>query len=118
MIPEDYARPSVREVILGWEKLRITFNLLQLAIGLLLSWDMAADFGGVHVYVFWVIIYGVTANAFYCLGPLAEIYLLTLAPSRLPRTRLPAFIAGTAFSLIVTVALAFGTAINFAFRVR
>lgn len=106
----------VREVIFGWEKLRILFNVLQLALGLLLSWGLPEAFGGIHVYAFWVMIYGITVNVFYCLGPLAEIYLVTLAPARLPFTRMFAFVAGTAFALAVTSFLAIKMQIQFMFH--
>lgn len=109
MIPEDSSHHPVRAAIVGWEKLRIKFNLLLFALGLILSWDLYPAFGGGHIYAFWAIIYGITVNAFYCLGPLAEIYLLTLAPARTPRTRMYAFVAGTVLSLAVTAILAIGT---------
>ncbi|WP_395752686.1 hypothetical protein [Prosthecobacter sp.] len=53
--------------------------------------------------------YGVTVNAFYCLGPLSEIYLLTLVPGRMPQIRLLVFAAGTLLSLAVTTVVALGT---------
>lgn len=95
--------------MVSWERLRITFNLLLLSLGLLLSWDLHPAFGVMHVYVFWAVIYGVTVNAFYCLGPLSEIYLLTLFPGRMPQTRLLLFVAGTLLSLAVTTVVAIGT---------
>ena len=97
---------TVRAAIVGWEKLRIPFNLLLLGVGLLLSWDLYSAFGGIHVYVFWAIIYGITVNVFFCLGPLAEIYLLTLIPARLQLPRMLVFVVGTVFSLMVTAILA------------
>jgi hypothetical protein len=116
MIPEENSLRSVRDAIKSWEKLRITFNLLLLALGLLLSWDLYPAFGGMDGYVFWAVIYGVTVNAFYCLGPLSEIYLLTLVPGRMPQNRLLVFVAGTLFSLVVTAVIAFGTRWTFELR--
>ena len=104
---------AVRSAILGWEKLRLMFNFLLLLLGLILSWDLQSHFGGGHVYAFWVAVYGLTANAFYCLGPLIEIYLLILAPSCSLRSRTPLFIGGTLFSLLVTSVLALSTRMQF-----
>jgi hypothetical protein len=107
------ATTSIREAIVRWERCRIGFNLVLLVIGLWSSWDLRYDFGGLAPYCFWAFVYGVTANAFYSLGCLAEIYFACFTGISIARFRRPLLIVGTFFSAVITVALAFATDISF-----
>lgn len=68
---------SIRSTILSWERLRIAFNIVLLIEGLLLSVDLIGYFGGVAPWAFWIVVFGLTANAWFSFGVLAEIYWIT-----------------------------------------
>ena len=69
-------KSALREVVLGWEKLRLLYNLLLLLPGigiaaLLVSQEDLPVSGAVAG----ALIMGVGANLAYFLGPLAEVYI-------------------------------------------
>jgi hypothetical protein len=72
---------TIRSTILSWERLRLSFNLVLLAEGLFLSFDLIAQFGGFLPWAFWILVFGLTANAWFSFGPLIEIYSLTFRKS-------------------------------------
>jgi hypothetical protein len=99
---------DIKAAMIGWEKLRIVYNAVLLVAGLWCTWDLHADFGGVSPYSFWAAAYAIAANAFFCLGPLAEIYYTCLA-GPIARFRIVVFTGGLFIGLAVTIALAFIT---------
>ncbi len=101
---------EVKALIVSWEKLRIVFNLLIGGYGLFLSWWIHDEMGGWMIYAFFAFLYGVAANVFFSIGPLAEIYLKIFTTASPEKFRIPVFIAGTMFSLLVT-SFAYGAAI-------
>lgn len=99
----------------GWEKLRIIYNVVLLAEGLLCLWYLrylAVKSGHLCVNVFgtriWmmIIVFGVLANAFYCFGPLAEVFLITISKRRFARAKNFLFAAGLLFSMFIIFAFA------------
>lgn len=107
---EGLARPGEvdgRAIFLGWEKLRIPFNLA-LAFPVLsifvVSWLGPWDFvePGIVVKRFGIMLffYVIAANVLYFAGPIAETYVAWLArKTYMFELRLCLFIAGTIASL-------------------
>ena len=83
-----------------WELGRIIYNMVLLAIGLILSYSLIAEWG-IVIYVFQACVFALFANLFYCLGPLSEIYLLTFGV-KLGEWRYALFALGLTFSISVT----------------
>jgi hypothetical protein len=96
---------DIKSAMIGWEKLRIVYNGVLLIVGLWCSWELRADFGGASSYAFWATAYGIMANVFYSLGPLAEIYYTCLA-GPIVRFRLVVFAGGLLISTGITCAFA------------
>ncbi len=115
--PEDMHKtvPSVQDAWLGWEKMRIYYNAVLLVEGLVgLSYlrhlgekagHHCPNVFGSHVWVV-IIIFAVLANVFYCLGPLAEISLVSLRIRWTLRARYLLFTAGLLFSILIILGLA------------
>lgn len=82
--------------------LRVLFNIIIGALGLWLSWGISEKMGGMKPYLAGIVMYGITVNVFFSIGPLAEIYLGVLKSVSLGRFRLPLFVIGTLFSALVT----------------
>ena len=87
---EGLARPGkvdCRAIFLGWEKLRIPFNialvLLPVLSGVFMTfWPGRDVFGSVAVdkrIVFSVALFAIAANMFFFLGPLTEVCVAWLA---------------------------------------
>ena len=68
---------SVRSAILSWERLRVAFNIVLLVEGLFLSINLIDYFGGIVPWAFWIVVFSLTANAWFSFGVLAEIYWIT-----------------------------------------
>lgn len=115
---DDSGAGRFKKVIIAWEKLRIVFNLVILTVGLATSWTLHAGFGGWMPYVFWAVVYGITVNAFYSLGPLLEIYAVCFSPRENEiigfGSRIPLFVFGLIVSILVTGWLAFSVHVSFA----
>lgn len=94
---------ELKAVILEWEKLRILFNTIIGAFGAWLSWRVCEPMGGIWSYLTGAAMFGITANAFFSLGPLAEIYVGVLTSYSLKRFRFGLFALGTIFAMLVTV---------------
>jgi hypothetical protein len=108
--PDDYQRPALREIVVGWEKLRLWYNAILLVPGLavLASW---VGKQGMPLFLALVMAIMVAAGANFCflLGPAAELYLRGLFREGRPlgRGRLLIFGAGLVVSLgVFAVALA------------
>jgi hypothetical protein len=97
---------DIKAAMIGWERLRLVYNGVLLIVGLWSSWDLRADFGSVSSYAFFAAAYAIAANAFYSLGPLAEIYYCCLV-GPMARFRIVVFVAGLLLSIAITVGLAF-----------
>lgn len=72
---EPEQKVALRELVLGWERLRLFYNLFLLVPGVLIEtfWVMK---GGMPlaVAVISAVMVGLGANAAFFLGPLAELY--------------------------------------------
>ncbi len=98
---------ELKSTIREWEKLRIAYNVIIGTFGLWLSWGLQDSMGGLPEYVFLVLLYGVSANVFFSLGPLTELYVKVMTPLKPDRLRLPVFAVGTLFSAVVTAIVYF-----------
>jgi hypothetical protein len=108
--PDDIQRPALREIVLGWEKLRLWYNAILLVPGLVV---IAGWTGKQGMPLFFALIMAamvaVGANFCFLLGPAAELYLRGLFRQGKPlgRGRLLIFGAGVVVSLgVFAVALA------------
>jgi hypothetical protein len=108
--PDDLQRPALREIVLGWEKLRLWYNVILLVpgLGVLAGWT-----GKQGMPLFFALVMAamvaVGANFCFLLGPAAELYLRGLFREGKPlgRGRLLIFGAGVVVSLgVFAVALA------------
>jgi hypothetical protein len=99
----------------AWEKLRIIYNVVLLAEGLLCleylrilavkSGHLCANLFGSRIWLM-IIVFGFLANAFYCFGPVAEVVLMTISKGRFARARSFLYAAGLLFSMFIIFALA------------
>ncbi|MEK7949715.1 hypothetical protein [Luteolibacter soli] len=108
--PDDLQRPALREIVLGWEKLRLWYNAILLVpgLGVMASW---VGKQGMPFFLALVMAALVAMGANFCflLGPAAELYLRGLFRQGRPlgRGRLLIFGAGLVISLgVFAVALA------------
>lgn len=92
---------ELRRGVLVWEGLRILFNIVLLAEGLLLSHSLI-DTLGVIDYLAGLIAYGAVANAFYTLGPISELYAALLLRIDIRPYRYYIFGAGLLLSMVIT----------------
>ena len=105
----DEAVRYLKTVCLTWEKLRVVYNLIlfveALACHMYLR-QVLQGFLADDQYRLGIILFGVVANMFYCLGPLLETCAYVVLGRRIQRARLLLFAAGLVFStgLILTLA--------------
>ena len=97
----------LRDIIVAWEKRRIIYNLCLFvvgaaSVGLNL---LTGDFSLVQLFCS-CIAYAVAANAFYTLGPTAELYVAAFHKP-VPRLRNVLFGIGLAGSLLLTALIPF-----------
>ena len=103
------AKSPFRELVLGWEKLRLLYNGLLLLPGLMVIALFLRAGMPVAPLLALSLAFAAGANLCFLLGPLAELYLAALRPSdassRTPRRLL--FGAGLAasFGIILIVAI-------------
>ncbi len=94
----DETARYLKRASLTWEMLRVVYNLVLLAEGLWILRKVLApvflDGPGVLILLF-----GVVANAFYCLGPLLETYAYVGFAERIGRARYVLFATGLLFSM-------------------
>lgn len=102
----------LKRAVLDWEALRIVYNIILLAEGLIFLWFLRGlEEASGHVCAaligVWgsIIAFGVIANFMYCFGPVAEVYALSVLGRRLGRGRYLLFAAGLLFSMGVIAAL-------------
>ena len=109
------AAAYLKKTWLAWERLRIFYNVILLVEGLLCleylrylavkSGHLCANIFGTRIWLM-IIVFGVLANAFYCFGPLAEVFLITISKHRFARARSLLFAAGLLFSMFIIYAFA------------
>ena len=99
----------LKETRLAWEKLRIVYNLVLLVQGLTwvsAMWEVEKVTENPYYRVSgaswgYAILFGVVANALYCLGPLTEAWSYRFLGWRMDRFRYLLFAAGLLFSIVV-----------------
>ena len=105
-LPADDQRPALREIVLGWEKLRLLYNGLLAVPGILVLNSMIGQFGmGLVEAILSGVFVAVCANLCYLLGPVAELYLRGLfrRGESLGRGRWLIFGSGTLLSLFLFI---------------
>jgi hypothetical protein len=109
----EHATLYTKQAWLAWEKLRIVYNLVLLIVGLPCLWllMLLANFvgqGDYYAFGFFsngTVLFGVAANAFYCLGPLADVCVYSFVDIRMGRARYFLFAAGLLLSMGLELAL-------------
>ena len=97
-------RTGLQELVFGWERLRLRYNLILFPLGLLTlgAWSYA-NVAYLPLVILLSVAFGFGANLCYLLGPLAELYFRGLTRSKEPppwlRTGL--FWAGLVLSALV-----------------
>lgn len=72
-------KSALKEVVIGWEKMRLIYNGLLLIPGLIIEAIMVTNQGmPVAAGVVGAVMIGIGANMAYFLGPLAELYFRAL----------------------------------------
>lgn len=96
--------PSLKTALIHWEILRIPYNLVLLALGLVWSWPLRETMKEEAWFGYWgsVFAYGLTANVFYTLGPAMEIYLQVFRGITLGKGRWGVFLLGLLVSAGMT----------------
>lgn len=100
----DSSKPSAqvpltaREIFLGWERLRIPYNLLLsvTTVLVMVAWEVPPLLGC------YLVAFAVPANVLYTLGPTVECYVAWLGWQS-PWFRWLLWCAGTLFSAVVAV---------------
>ncbi len=104
---------SIKAGIITWERRRIWFNVLIGAIGFLFSFHIIDEIG-VVTYIALALLFGVSMNICFSLGPLFEIYVGLFTKADQSKWRTPLFVIGMFVTIIFTIA----TASNFGMMVR
>ena len=101
-----------KQAWLAWEKLRVVYNVILLTIGLPCLWLLwlleeyvGQSYGFLGFWCLGTILFGVVANAFFCLGLLAEVCVYRVLGLRMARARYGPFAAGLLLSIGVELAL-------------
>lgn len=112
---EKFGKAGARLVFLRWEKLRLAYNVIVGLVGLVAIAPFLIDrfdpgflYGAapMRALLAGALVYGITANAAYFLGPALECYVRWLG-LRSPWLTRVLFGAGTLCSVLITVMLAF-----------
>lgn len=90
---------SARQVFLAWERLRLTYNAALAILVLAFSWNSLLD-RDFWSYLFWG---AFGANVCFCLGPVAEGYLVLLGADRRV-ARWIVFVPGLLLGFLLTLA--------------
>lgn len=99
-------KPALREIVIGWERLRLLYNALLAIPGILVLVTMMSDFGmGVVDAVLSALFVAVGANLCFLLGPLVELYVRGIFRKGQPigRGRWLIFGSGTLLSLFLFI---------------
>ena len=90
----------LKKAVYSWEMLRLAYNAVLLTQGLCFTWGgVRGFFSTTLAYVLAIVVFGLSANAFYCLGPLVETYAFAIYGKRLGNYRYALFGLGLLFSM-------------------
>lgn len=109
-------KPYLAKVEAGarwWEMMRLWYNGAMLSSGLVVILPSeGAEVFGEPLFLLAMAFWGVLVNVFYCLGPLLDAYLLIFSEGKvsLESYRLPLWLVGTLFSILIEIFLS-GTTI-------
>lgn len=99
-------KPALRELVMGWERLRILYNALLLVPGLLILFTLVTEenIGVLEALVMGAAV-AIGANCCFFLGPASELYLRGLFRKGEPigRGRVLIFGSGTMLSLMLFI---------------
>ncbi len=104
--PGEDQKPALREIVIGWERLRLLYNALLAVPGILVLVTMMHDFDmGVVDAVLAAIFVAAGANLCFLLGPLLELYVRGIFRKGQPigRGRWLIFGSGTLLSLFLFI---------------
>jgi hypothetical protein len=98
--------PALKSALVHWEILRIPFNIILFALGVVWSWPLKATMTDEALFGYWgsVAAYGFTANVFFTLGPASEAYWFAFRGLTFGRWRWGAFALGLVVSVLMTAA--------------
>jgi hypothetical protein len=105
-LPADDQRPALREIVFGWERLRLLYNAILAIPGILVLNAMAGEYGmPLLIAILSAVFVAVGANLCFLLGPLVELYLRGIFRQGQPlgRGRWLLFGSGTLLSLFLFV---------------
>ena len=104
-------RPSLKQIWLAWEKLRVWYNTILFVAGIFGLWQLreitdyvlrkTGEDHAVMVGPKMIISFAVGANILYCLGPLLESLFFLILRRNLGRARYVPFVLGLGFSLLL-----------------
>jgi hypothetical protein len=106
--PENIQPSSeLREIVIGWERLRILYNVILLLIGLVTILPIISRSPIILDGLLTSIIkYGIGANIFFCAGPTAEVYVRFIFKTQNNKmVRIVLFTLGTLLSLFPNLAI-------------
>jgi hypothetical protein len=102
---------ELREIVIGWERMRILYNIILLLIGIIaIFFLLRTPYFKLEETILSAIAFGIFANVCFCAGPVAETYIRAIFNNQDIRSlRLALFILGTLLSLIPAVIAITGT---------
>lgn len=105
-LAQSIPEPSSRNIVLGWEKLRIIYNLALLFPGLAILFSINVPISGI---ISISLVFGILANLCYFFGPITELYTCALTHhAELPKLRMILFCVGLGGSLLLFLLIYLG----------
>jgi hypothetical protein len=99
----------LQQIIKTWESRRIIYNVVMLPLGVIIIQKLLAYGMPVRPALMLALTSGLTANAFYSLGPLVDLYMALFKPAKdLGKWRPVLFGLGLSFSLLVEALFLWG----------
>lgn len=107
---DSTAAPSLRDALVKWEKLRLWYNGIMLIAGYGISHGLQRHMDAQALLGYWgsAILFGVTANLCFTLGPALESYTYAFRGSGLGNGRILLFLLGLAITVAATLAFTLG----------
>ena len=95
---------DLKHIIKQWESLRLAYNIVLLIEGVLVYFWLVKHSGPLP-NIFNVVVFGISANAFFSFGPLLELYLSAYG-YKMGKTRYVVFAIGLVFSIAIILGIA------------
>ncbi|QIF01052.1 hypothetical protein G5S37_05800 [Roseimicrobium sp. ORNL1] len=92
---------TLREALVKWERLRLWYNAVMFIVGWSISYHLKWHMDQQAMLGYWgsAVLFGVTANVFFTLGPACECYCLAFRNRGFGRGRIVLFVLGLGVSL-------------------